>query len=232
LCFYWFFRMPRLTADLILRSPSYLNPLKERELDLRGNKIAVIENLGATQDQLDCIDLSDNEISKLENFPLLNRLRTLLLSNNQISKITPSLGESLPWLETLILNNNKFTNLSDIDPLQDFPKLHCLSLIDNLVTKKQNYRLYVIHKLPKLKLLDFRKIKQKERIASEKLYGTSKQPKAKAKEEEASSHPSGFSHQQVDAIKQAIANASSMEEVADLERSLAAGQIPNNNNIK
>lgn len=26
----------RITAELITRSPSYLNPLKERELDLRG----------------------------------------------------------------------------------------------------------------------------------------------------------------------------------------------------
>ncbi len=39
----------RLTAELILSSSSYFNPIKERELDLRGNKIAVIENLGATQ---------------------------------------------------------------------------------------------------------------------------------------------------------------------------------------
>jgi len=141
--------MPRLTADLILRSPSYLNPLKEREIDLRGNKIAVIENLGATQDQYDCLDLSDNEISKLENFPLLNRLRTLLASNNQINRVV-SLGESLPHLETLVLNNNKMTNLSDLDSIADLPNLRTLSLIDNIVTKKQHYRLYIIHKLPKL----------------------------------------------------------------------------------
>jgi hypothetical protein len=61
-------------------------------------------------------------------------------------------------------------------------------LLDNLVTKKQHYRLYVISKLPKLKVLDFRKVKQtvsedtpsvvfidsticKERTASEKLFG-------------------------------------------------------------
>jgi len=132
--------MPRLTADLILRSPSYLNPLKEREIDLRGNKIAVIENLGATQDQYDCIDLSDNEINKLENFPLLNRLRTLLASNNQINRIA-SLGDSLIHLDTLVLNNNKISNLSDIDPLEQLPKLRSLSLIDNPIVKKQNYRL-------------------------------------------------------------------------------------------
>jgi U2 small nuclear ribonucleoprotein A' len=41
--------MVRLTAELILSSPQYINPLKERELDLRGNKIATIENLGCTE---------------------------------------------------------------------------------------------------------------------------------------------------------------------------------------
>ena len=47
-----------LSANLISRSPAFLSPLEDRELDLRGNKIAVIENLAATQDQFDSIDLS------------------------------------------------------------------------------------------------------------------------------------------------------------------------------
>ncbi|MBA0570286.1 hypothetical protein Golob_003964, partial [Gossypium lobatum] len=69
--------MVKLTADLIWKCPHFFNALKERELDLRGNKIAVIENLGATEvcitlfDQFDTIDLSDNEIVKLDNFPYL-----------------------------------------------------------------------------------------------------------------------------------------------------------------
>jgi hypothetical protein len=41
--------MVRLTADLILRSPQYFNAVREREIDLRGNKIAAVENLGATE---------------------------------------------------------------------------------------------------------------------------------------------------------------------------------------
>ena len=81
----------RLTADLILRSPTFENCLKQRELDLRGtlfgiaagscsklevklfagNKIPFIENLGATHDEYEALDLSDNEIGKLDNFPLL-----------------------------------------------------------------------------------------------------------------------------------------------------------------
>jgi hypothetical protein len=44
-----FFVMPRLTAELVASSPQFMNPLKERELDLRGNSIPAIENLGAAR---------------------------------------------------------------------------------------------------------------------------------------------------------------------------------------
>lgn len=44
------------------------------------------------QDQFDTIDLSDNEIVKLENFPFLNRLGTILLNNNRITRINPNIG--------------------------------------------------------------------------------------------------------------------------------------------
>jgi len=170
--------MPRLSADLVLRAPSRINPLNERELDLRGNKIPAIENLGATQDQYDTIDFSDNEIGKLEDFPLLNRIRSLIFHNNHITKIAPNLSESLPNIESLLLINNRIVNLSDLDSLSDLSSLRYLSLLDNVVSKKPNYRLYVINKLPELKVLDFRKIKRKEREDAAKLFG---QPVKKVK---------------------------------------------------
>ncbi|XP_021887506.1 U2 small nuclear ribonucleoprotein A' [Carica papaya] len=153
--------MVKLTADLIWKCPHFFNAIKERELDLRGNKIAVIENLGATEDQFDTIDLSDNEIVKLENFPYLNRLGTLIINNNRITRINPNIGEFLPKLHTLVLTNNRLVNLVEIDPLVSLPKLQFLSLLDNNVTKKPNYRLYVIHKLKSLRVLDFKKVKAK-----------------------------------------------------------------------
>lgn len=47
------------------------------------------------QDQFDTIDLSDNEIVKLENLPYLNRLGTLLINNNRITRINPNIGGKL-----------------------------------------------------------------------------------------------------------------------------------------
>jgi len=240
----------RLTAEVIQRAPTYLNPVKERELDLRACKIAVIENLGATKDQFDCIDFSDNELGRLENFPVLNRLRTLLLNNNKISYIERGLGDSIANLETLVLTNNRLNNLGDLAALVDLPNLKRLSLLDNAVTKKQYYRLYVVHKLPKLILLDFSKVKKQERAAAAKLFGSEK---GKALEEELSKQVTGpeenkigssasapvpakpaeamkvalgYTSHQLDAIKAAIQNAKSMEEVAMLEKALASGQIP------
>lgn len=49
-----------------------------------GYKIPVLENLGATLDQFDTIDMSDNDIRKLDGFPLLKRLKSMFLNNNRI----------------------------------------------------------------------------------------------------------------------------------------------------
>lgn len=236
--------MVRLTADLIWKSPHFFNAIKERELDLRGNKIAVIENLGATEDQFDTIDLSDNEIVKLENFPYLNRLGTLLINNNRITRINPNIGEFLPKLHTLVLTNNRLVNLVELDPLASLPKLQFLSLLDNNITKKPNYRLYVIHKLKQLRLLDFKKVKQKERLEAEHLFA-SKEAEEAAKKVPAKTFTPGEvpdvpdvskseeapkvvapTPEQITAIKAAIVNSQTLEEVARLEKALKSGQIP------
>uniref|UniRef100_A0A7N0TL53 Uncharacterized protein n=1 Tax=Kalanchoe fedtschenkoi TaxID=63787 RepID=A0A7N0TL53_KALFE len=109
--------MVRPTADLIWKSPHFFNAIKEqnRIFELLWNKIPVIENLGATGDQFDTIDLSDHEIVKLENLSYLNRL-------------------FLPKMHTLLLTNNRLANFAEIDPLGSFPKLQFLILIDNNIT--------------------------------------------------------------------------------------------------
>ncbi|XP_010458275.1 PREDICTED: U2 small nuclear ribonucleoprotein A' [Camelina sativa] len=231
--------MVKLTADLIWKSPHFFNAVKERELDLRGNKIPVIENLGATEDQFDTIDLSDNEIVKLENFPYLNRLGTLLINNNRITRINPNLGEFLPKLHSLVLTNNRLVNLVEIDPLASIPKLQYLSLLDNNITKKPNYRLYVIHKIKSLRVLDFIKIKAKERAEAAALF-SSKEAEEEAKKvshEEVKKVPETAENpetpkvvaptqEQILAIKAAIINSQTIEEIARLEQALKFGQVP------
>lgn len=90
---------------------------------------------------------------------------TLLLSNNRIAKIDPTYGEMCPKLESLILTNNKISNFQEIDNIAIGCKgtLLRLSLVGNLVTNLPNYRMYVIHKMPYLRVLDFQKVSQKEK---------------------------------------------------------------------
>ncbi|GIL52760.1 hypothetical protein Vafri_8549 [Volvox africanus] len=259
-------RLPgRITAELILRSPQYMSCIKQYEIDLRGNKIAAIENLGATQNQFDSIDLSDNAIVRLDGFPKLLRLKQLLMNNNRVARIARGLEEFIPNLDTLILTNNRINNLQDIDPLATLPKLEHLSLHGNPVMTKPNYRLYVISKLPRLKVLDFKKVKQKERDSAKAMFASEEaqvthasktfEPEedlAAAQQQAGIAAPreNGDQQMQLDgegqgegeaaaarataaptqeqlvAIKAAIANAQTLEEIHRLEEALKTGLLP------
>ena len=47
------------------------------------------------QNQFDSLDMSDNVITRLEGFPKLPRLKTLLLSNNRVLRIARNLEGKL-----------------------------------------------------------------------------------------------------------------------------------------
>lgn len=85
----------------------------------------------------------------------------LILSTNKINRIASGIGAKFPNLEWLILTNNSFSELSQLDALVSFTNLRCLSLVDNTVAKQPNYRLYVLGLLPSLKVLDYQKVKEK-----------------------------------------------------------------------
>lgn len=234
----------RLTADLIDKSAAFTNPLGDRELDLRSNKIPAIENLIATRDLFDTIDLTDNEIKRLENFPKLHRLSTLLASNNSISRIDSEFfnAKQLPALNMLILTNNRFLDLNDLEPLQEFAvTLKHLSLLDNPVTKKPHYRLFVISKLPKLRTLDFKRVRPAEVAAAVKMFPAdgSKTFDLHAADEEIiqDSRPRkrgklALSDEQVESIKKALGAAKTLAEVNRLEKILQAGHIPDDFDLK
>ena len=51
---------------------------------IQGYKIGLIENLGSTLNQFDTIDFTDNDIRRLDGFPFLPKIKSLLFSNNKI----------------------------------------------------------------------------------------------------------------------------------------------------
>ena len=107
----------------------------------------------------------------------MTSLRTLNLTNNHISKID-NISDAFPNLENLVLLGNKLSDLREIDNLSYCRNLTRLYLLNNTFTEvvvrhseDPNYRYYVIHRIPTLKVLDFQRIKQEERAKAKELYG-------------------------------------------------------------
>ena len=155
--------MVKLTSEVISKGFQYMNVSKEYELSLRGFKIMEIQNLSATNDQFACINLTDNSISEVNYLPQLKRLKTLMLINNRISKIEKDFAINCPFLTNLVLTNNKISDFEQIDNIASCKSLEKLYLVDNVVTKMKNYRLYVIYKIPTLRILDYQRVTKKER---------------------------------------------------------------------
>ncbi|EJD55378.1 L domain-like protein [Auricularia subglabra TFB-10046 SS5] len=239
----------KLTVELLNASPSRMNAVKERELDLRGHKIPAIENLGTTKDQNDTIDFTDNALTSVSNLPLMKRLRTLLLSNNRISHISPSIHLSAPNLSTLVFTNNQIAELGDLEPLQHLRFLQYLSLLGNPVRERKWYREWLAFRIKSLRVLDYARIRDKERETAKAVFltedglltalattlsctvTTQSGKQTLAIDEPRQGLPTGkagrlMSDEERARVKLAIANAATSEEVARLERTLKEGYMP------
>lgn len=238
--------MVKITADLIQKSPQYLNPVKEYYLNLKGNKILEIENLVSTRDIYNSIDLSNNSITRLPILPKLNNLNTLILIGNKINTIDELFYENTPFLKNLILTNNQITNTYQLETLSKCKTLKRLSLVDNLIAKMKHYRLFVIYSMPNLKILDFTKVKLDERKKAKKLFNSKEGKvllnniKEKGFIEDKEEEYSKLYESYLDKInkKQAIINkllvCNNLDEIKKLEELITKNVINNNdygNNI-
>ncbi|EMG47044.1 Component of U2 snRNP, putative [Candida maltosa Xu316] len=102
--------------------------------------------------------------------PNFTNLECLLLSNNNISYIDEDTFSSNNNIKSLMLYNN---NIKSFQPIMKdkFTNLETLVLLGNPITELDNYRIFTIWLIPSLKVLDFQKIKNLERIEGEKLFG-------------------------------------------------------------
>ena len=196
------------------------------------------------QDQ-DCIDFTDNDISVLGNFPLSPRIQTLLLTRNRISSIQPTLYRSIPNLTAIILANNRLAELADLEPLSRFSRLTYVVLNDNPVKQKENYRLWVIWRCPKVRFLDYQKVKETEKDAANELFGSIEEPtaiaakilsiKSKATFDTAPSVNGTGSGGEIrikltakerKRVEEMIKNAKSLKEIDEFEKMLTEGKVP------
>ncbi|KAI9892352.1 MAG: hypothetical protein M1814_001553 [Vezdaea aestivalis] len=113
----------------ILRSRSLV------KLSVRHNKIKAVDFKGGRLGRLEELDLEANEIATCSNIHQLPSITTLILNNNNLTMINPSVP--IPSIQTLKLNNNELSRLS----ITFFPDLrilladsNALTTIDGLVT--------------------------------------------------------------------------------------------------
>lgn len=91
------------------------------------------------------------------------RLSSLLLANNNIARIARDLHIYIPNLKHVVLSNNKIASFVEIYHLSSNKSLQHVSLTDNPISFKPNYRKYAIYCMPFLKTLDYTKVTNKER---------------------------------------------------------------------
>lgn len=235
----------RLTIDLIEeQAAQVVDPDNNRSIILRGFKISIIENLGITRDQYGCIDLSDNDIVKIANIPKLTRLRTLILANNSINRIALDAFDYLSELTSLVLTNNRISNLETLLPIANLKRLERLSLLHNPVSKEPNYRFFLIHLLnysTAFRFLDFQRITHSERATAKLFFastegadllarlvprgGSAEKMELTAGEPLRVEKRSVLSPDILEKIRVALSETNDMDVVEKLERVLKTGQI-------
>ncbi|KAL4646836.1 leucine-rich repeat-containing protein 72 isoform X1 [Arapaima gigas] len=114
--------------------------------------------------------LNNNKITKFSCPTTKCCLTELYLQNNQITSISGALGH-LTNLQVLLLHNNRLRALEEtVAELRRMQRLHTASFFLNPFTQDSRYRHSVVHRLPSVRILDRREVKQDERNAAFQMF--------------------------------------------------------------
>ena len=136
-------------------------------LSLCMNKITKIENLEGLN--LEELNLSNNQITRISGLSQLNCLKDLDLSKNNIVHLT-----GLQNIESLRFFNLSLNAVVKINQLQNVDRLKLLTELDfsfNPIQNKKHYRSQVLYHIPQLRLLDGNLIQAEEKVKAENLHG-------------------------------------------------------------
>ena len=163
----------RITEELLKKRAEHNNGILStlEEVTLHQYNIEKIELLGTRCKHLKILYLQNNLIEKIENLYKLKELEYLNLALNNISKI-----EGLATCESI--NKLDLTlNFIDIDTFEESISnlkqnrfLRDLNLTGNPCTDHEEYRLFVVHSLPRLSKLDSIEIKKSEIIKAKQSF--------------------------------------------------------------
>eukprot|EP00762_Andalucia_godoyi_P006959 ANDGO_08261.mRNA.1 Internalin-I len=126
--------------------------LSLQELNLEENKLTKIEGLERCV-RLRKLELGKNRIARIEGVSHLKDLTLLSIEDNDLLSLQG--GQMLLSLMEFYAGNNKIVSSREVNILKDLPKLIILDLSGNQMCKAdEDYRLYAIYCLRKLKVLD------------------------------------------------------------------------------
>ncbi|XP_013038954.1 leucine-rich repeat-containing protein 72 isoform X4 [Anser cygnoides] len=114
--------------------------------------------------------INNNKIQDLTFLKKNYCLTELYLNDNEITDISGAL-KHLCALQILLLHNNQLKQLGKtVKELKGIISLQTLNLFHNPLAHDPDYRLYVIHFLPSVQLLDRKSVTQRERESAFHLY--------------------------------------------------------------
>eukprot|EP00794_Sanderia_malayensis_P017028 gene17028-18742_t len=144
------------------------------ELYLANKDITEVPDLSRFKN-LQILWLKGNKLRRIKGLDSNYHLTELYLQNNMLVDINGAL-QHLACLKVLLLQRNQLTVLTDvIHELRNILDLENLNLFGNPLTQDYDYRIYVIHTIKSLKILDRQAITKDERVKSEKKYEIIKQ---------------------------------------------------------
>ena len=127
-----------------------------------------MENLSALTN-LKVLNLSYNNIFKIEGLSSLVHLQNLMITNNNLENFesVENLGQCSAELTSIDLSNNRIQ--ADERLFDLMPQIKCIYLTGNpLVREVTHYRRTVIGKLKNLLYLDQRTVNEEERMIAER----------------------------------------------------------------
>ncbi len=147
-----------------------LAPLRKlRQLNVSNNDLAKLEGLDGLK-ALRELDLSKNRVRQFDPSSFLPDLPIALLRAEENGLKSVACIERLERLEALYLGGNRINDFNDFDRLGDMKRLRELSLVNNPITRKNYYRQVVLRKFPGLAALDGKDVGREELERVEQMF--------------------------------------------------------------
>ncbi|CAI4038969.1 hypothetical protein SMKI_06G3210 [Saccharomyces mikatae IFO 1815] len=206
-----------------------------RDLQLETDSESMPSSLKHLAKPAHIIDLTNNDLIMVPDLSSREDIHTLLLARNNIVDVD---GRLLPMnIENLILSSNSIKRFEELQRLRKAPKtLKNLVLVGNQVCHLANYREQVLRLVPQLESLDFQNVTAEERKNATKVSigadGEKLRPIGVLAKDNGTRDKtmeimnlvvSKMTVERRNELKKQLAEATSIEEIARLEKVLSGG---------